>query len=117
MIKLAIIGGRDYVDYENFKKIVINHVGELGRVGVIISGGAIGVDTMAERFALENDIPTKIFKPNWTLHGRKAGILRNTDIINESTHVLALPTVNSVGTHDSIKKAIKFSKILKVVNV
>lgn len=117
MMKLAIVGGRDYKDYNKFKGIVDNFIEEYGTPIEIISGGASGVDTMAALYARENGIILTEFKPDWAKYGKKAGILRNTDIINESTHVLALPTEKSVGTYDSINKAKKFDKILKVIHV
>ncbi len=117
MIKLAIVGGRDYTDYEHFKTIVDDYVEEIGMPNEIISGGAIGVDTMASLWANEHNITITELKPDWNKFGKRAGILRNTDIISASTHVLALPTKKSIGTHDSINKAKNLNKILKIVNV
>lgn len=117
MIKLAIVGGRDYDDYAKFCQIVDDHIKDIGQPNHIVSGGAKGIDTFAETYAKEHNIPIIIFKPDWNLHGKAAGIIRNTDIISESTHVLALPTKSSKGTYDSIKKAKNMNKILKVVDV
>ena len=117
MIHLAVVGGRDYADYDNFKRIITEYVGEIGTPSTIISGGAKGVDTMAKLWTKENNIELIEFKPDWATHGKAAGILRNTDIIEASSHVLALPTKKSIGTHDSIRKAKSLNKILKVVNV
>jgi len=117
MIKLGIVGGRDYNDYENFKKLVDEYIDSIGQPSEIISGGALGVDTMAEKYANDHSIAMTIFKPDWNHYGKSAGIRRNTDIINQSTHILALPTKKSVGTHDSIRKAEKANRILKVINV
>jgi len=118
MFKLAIVGGRDYKDYDNFKKITDAYIKKIGMPpSVIISGGASGVDTMAEKYAKENKIETIILKPDWNKLGKAAGIIRNTDIINEATHVLALPTNKSVGTYDSIDKAKKLNKELEIVQV
>ena len=116
-MKLAIVGGRDYKDYDKFKRVVDNFIEEYGTPSEIVSGGASGVDTMAVLYARENGIILTEFKPDWTKYGKKAGILRNTDIVEGSTHVLALPTEKSVGTYDSINKAKKLDKILKVVHV
>lgn len=118
MIKLAIVGCRKYTNYENFKTIINNYIEEIGFIpDEIISGGARGVDSMAEIFAKENNIPITIFHPDWNKYGKSAGILRNTDIINSATHVIALPSVHSKGTYDSINKAKKLGKNLKVVNI
>ena len=114
---LSIVGTRDYTNYDNFKNIVNKYIEEVGIPQEIVSGGAKGVDTLAEIYAHEHNIPIKIFKPDWSKFGRAAGILRNTDIINYSTHVLALPNEKSVGTIDSINKAKLQNKFLKVVNI
>lgn len=101
---LAIVGSREFDDYEVFKECVDKYIKSHDKPKLIISGGARGVDTMAEKYAQENNIKTKIYYPNWTL-GRKAGILRNSEIIAAATHVIAFPTDSSVGTYDSIMKA------------
>jgi hypothetical protein len=119
-IKLGIVGGRDYKDYSHFKRVVSEYIStDLDGIfpKEIISGGASGVDTMAEKWSQENDIPISIFYPQWEVYGKKAGLLRNTDIINSSTHILALPTKKSRGTYDSISKAKISGKKVKIVPI
>lgn len=113
---LAIVGARDFNDYAKFKRIVLTAC-DMGMPVEITSGGATGVDSMARSFAQEHNIPIKEFLPDWTGSGKNAGLLRNTDIINYATHVIALPSVNSRGTYDSINKARSMGKPLVVVNV
>jgi hypothetical protein len=48
----------------------------------IVSGGARGTDTFAERWAKENNILIKIFKANWDMYGKSAGYIRNADMHN-----------------------------------
>src|SRR3989304_258994 len=100
-MNLAIVGYRFFSDYDKFKEIVDQYVIENGWPNTIVSGGAAGVDTMAEKYAQENNIPTNIYKPDWKTLGKKAGIIRNTDIANNSTHILALPSKKSIGTIDT----------------
>lgn len=119
-MKLAIVGGRTFHDYEKFKIIVKEYVAEYGLPETIISGGAKGVDKMAEWYAKEHHIPLIVLKPNWYPEGKynhRAGLDRNTDIIDAATHVLALPTNISKGTHDSISKAQEKNKMIKVINI
>ncbi len=117
MINLGIVGGRDYTNYDKFKEIVDAYINEIGRPNIIVSGGAKGVDTMAEKYSLEYNIPIAIFSPEWDKYGKKAGIIRNTDIVKNSTHILALPTEQSKGTYDTIRKTEKLGKILRVIYV
>lgn len=72
---------------------------------------------MAELYASENKIPIKIYNPDWKKYGKKAGILRNTDIVNAATHILAFPSKKSIGTFDTIKKAEKQKKLCKIIYI
>ena len=131
-MKLGIVGSRNFHNYEDFKKCIIKIVrewsgemsneekssnGEISnKIEVIVSGGAVGTDTMAERFAQEMGIQTQIFKPDWS-QGRHAALLRNTDIVNHSTHVIAFPARTGRGTQDSIRKSQKRGVPLKVLYI
>jgi len=101
-MKLAIVGSRNYNNYLGFKTILCSYL--KGKVPImIISGGAKGVDSLAERYAKEKDIEIKIFYPEWSIYGRKAGPMRNLLIVKECTHMLALPSQSGKGTQNSIK--------------
>ena len=104
-MKVAVIGGRKFDDYERMKSIL-----DLLPITRIISGGARGADKLSERYATENNIPTKIYLPDWDLFGKKAGFLRNTTIIENSDIVIAFWDGRSRGTRDSIGKANKLKK-------
>jgi len=109
---LAIVGGRTFNNQlqfdETLLRCIVDNDGKYP--ALIISGGAIGADTMAKVWARKHRIPLKIHKPDWKKYGKSAGIRRNTDIIGASTHVIAFP--GGKGTADSVKKAKKMNKIL-----
>lgn len=113
-MKLAIIGSRNFTDYQLFLTKVNEFIEKYGKPEIIISGGANGADTMAERWAKENQINIMIFHPEWDKYGKKAGILRNSDIVDASTHILAFPSKNGRGTQDSIRKGQKAGKIVEI---
>ena len=117
MIRLAIVGCRDYTNYDNFKTIVDQYINEIGYPSEIVSGGCRGVDKPAETYANNLNIPTKIFEADWAKYGKGAGPLRNDQMVEYCTHVLALPSKNSVGTLNTIAKAKNKARILKVVNI
>ena len=116
-MKLAIVGSRSIID-KDFVFIEIDiFILEYGTPELIISGGARGVDTIAEEYASQNGIETCIFKPDWKKYGKSAGIVRNKDIISKSTHVLAFQENKSKGTQSSINLAKKMGKTLKVIEM
>ena len=108
-MKTAIIGSRNIVDSFKIKEILNTYT-----ITVVVSGGAKGVDSIAENYAIERTIPTVIFKPDWKQFGRSAGIIRNKDIVNEADRVIAFWDGKSKGTADSIKYALKEQKIVDV---
>lgn len=81
---------------------------------VIVSGGAKGADTAAERWALKHGVKTQIFRPRWHdsngNYNPRAGFERNTTIIENCDKVLALWDGVSNGTRDSIRKALSLKK-------
>jgi len=112
MSKVAIVGSRNFSDYLLLKATL----DKLDFVPTeIISGGAIGADSLGERYAKEHNIVTNIFLPNWAEHGKKAGFLRNSDIVEASDLVIAFWDSESKGTLDSINKAKKLGKDVQVV--
>lgn len=106
-MKLAIIGGRDFLDYELLKSVVDK---VKTPITLIVSGGANGADRLAERYARERGIPTKIFPAEWDKYDKRAGFLRNVDIITEADGVIAFWDGESRGTKSSIEIAEKQGK-------
>ena len=100
-MELAIIGSRSFNDYDKLK----NEVDKIENITTIISGGAKGADTLAEKYAFEKNIPIKIFPANWSKFGKRAGIIRNKEIIDNCDKVIAFWDGESRGTTNSITVA------------
>lgn len=112
MIHLAIVGSRNMNNHELFNQTMQEFISTYGVPSLVISGGADGADSLGEKWARKMNIPLTIYYPEWTKYGKAAGILRNTDIVQNCTHMIAFPSSKGKGTQDSIKKAQKFGKIL-----
>lgn len=115
--KLAIVGSRTFTDKNLFNSTLEKYIIDHGLPTTIVSGGAAGADTLAERWAVAHGIATEIYKPDWKKHGKAAGVLRNTDIVANCTHMIAFPSKRGKGTQDSIKKAIARGIDVKVVKI
>lgn len=115
-MKLAIVGSRDFNDYDVMCDFIDSKF-DLRDVDTIVSGGAKGADSLAERFASQFNFKLIVHKPDWKKYGKAAGPIRNELIINDADAVVAFPTANSKGTLSSMKLAKRANKRLEVLYV
>ena len=108
---VAIIGSRCITDYSFFCGIMKNISPAPAR---IVSGGARGVDTLAARYAKENEIHLLEIKPDYATHKRIAPILRNKTIVKFSSRVIALWDGTSPGTANTLELARKMDKPVRL---
>jgi predicted Rossmann fold nucleotide-binding protein DprA/Smf involved in DNA uptake len=109
-MKVAIIGSRNYAKLHLVQKMV-----EVLPPGcILISGGARGVDTIAEEAARSRGLTVQVFPAEWRKYGRGAGIRRNRDIIAHADVVLAFWNGISPGTEHSIQLAKSLGKPVQV---
>lgn len=111
-MKIAIVGSRSFDSYDEIESHLEQYKGQ---ATLVISGGAKGVDTFGERWAIKNSIPTLIFKPDWDKHGKSAGYLRNKDIVANADLVIAFWDGTSKGTKHSIDIAKTSGKELRII--
>lgn len=115
--RLAIVGSRTFNDYE----LLINEVDRLIQDNYstinlfIISGGARGADTLAKRFAEDNNFNYIEFPANWELYGKAAGFIRNKLIVENCDFFLAFWDGVSRGTKHSIDLAKQMNKKHKII--
>ena len=114
-IKLAIVGSRTFNDLNMFYKL-IQMIKVYYNIIQIISGGARGADTIGEKYADDNNISKLIFKADWKKYGKKAGFIRNVDIIENCDLCLAFWDGESHGTKHDIELCEKMNKQCMVYN-
>jgi hypothetical protein len=76
MSRILICGSRSFDDYYILSKIVDCLIKNYPNPE-IVSGGSIGADRLAERYASEHRLSNRVFKADWDQFGKKAGYLRN----------------------------------------
>lgn len=83
-VKLAIVGSRSILDENSVNLIIESMIFDLICEGLtvshIVSGGAVGTDTIAEKYADNMKLEKIIIKPNWERDGKSAAFKRNTEI-------------------------------------
>ena len=110
--KVAIVGSRTFTDYTLLETILDKYK---DKINVIVSGGAVGADSLGAKWATKNGIKTTIFKPDWNTYGKKAGYMRNMQIIEECDICIAFWDGESKGTKHSIGLCQQINKPYKVV--
>lgn len=110
-MKVAIVGSRQYPALTK----VIEYVRSLPADTVVVSGGAAGVDSLAERQAKARGLQTLIFLPDWKRYGKSAGFRRNRDIVAAADKVVAFWDGHSRGTANDIALAREMGKELEIV--
>lgn len=119
-MNIAIVGSRHYNDYNQFEtllnQLIIN---ENLNITSIISGGSKGVDSLAEIFALNNDIKFIKYTADWKHYGKSAGPIRNKLIIDHSDYVIAFWDGKSKGTLNSLNLANKSKdkEYVKIISI
>ena len=109
-MKLLIIGSRTITNFD-----LTGHVPE--ETSLIISGGAKGVDTIAEQYADSHGIEKLIIKPQYEKFGRAAPIKRNEEMVDLADIVLAIWDGRSRGTKYTVDYAVKKGKrIIEVID-
>jgi len=110
-MKLAVVGSRTLTNY----KLVLNELNQFSDITEIVSGGAQGADKFAERYAIEKNIPIKIFKADWGRYGKRAGYVRNKEIWEYADQGIAFWDGHSAGTAHSFELSNFLGKKIKVV--
>ena len=79
-MKLAVVGSRSFQDYAWLEHCLLR-VFRVEELEAVISGGARGADSLAARFAASHGVPLIVVPADWKRYGRKAGPIRNTEIV------------------------------------
>lgn len=114
-----VVGSRGFTDYDYFSKkldyLLQNHA-----KAVIVSGGAKGADSLAERYAREKGFKLKVFPAQWDKYGKSAGYIRNKEMheyLSKQKHrgVAAFWDGKSKGTKQSFQLAEEYDNPLKII--
>ena len=109
-MKLLVVGSRSIKDFDLTPHIPNDVI-------TIISGGANGVDTLAEEYADRHRLSKYIIRPRYDLYGRAAPLKRNEKMVDLADAVLVIWDGKSKGAQYTIKYAKKTNKAVTVKQV
>ena len=109
-MKLMIVGSRSIKEFD-----LTPYVPE--DTELIISGGAVGADEIAEEYADRNKISKLIIRPRYDVYGRGAPLIRNKVMVDIADEVIVIRDGKSRGSRyviDYAKKQNKNPTLLRV---
>ena len=107
-MKLLIAGSRSIMEFDLTAYVSPD-------TELIISGGAKGVDSLAEQYADEHRISKLILHPRYDLYGKAAPLKRNEAMVELADYVLVLWNGTSRGTKHTMEYARAMGKPITVV--
>lgn len=108
-MKIVIAGSRTITDMNILLYALKLSCYKITKQDEIVSGGARGVDFLGETYAIKNNIPLKVFKPDWNRYGKSAGVIRNYEMAKYCDKAVIIHN-GSKGSLNMIKNLIKFNK-------
>lgn len=70
----------------------------------LINGLATGYDTISRRWALDNGVPVQDFPADWGAYKKRAGPIRNQQMIDEGKPDAAVAFPGGDGTADMVRR-------------
>jgi predicted Rossmann fold nucleotide-binding protein DprA/Smf involved in DNA uptake len=109
-MKLLIAGSRSIREYD--LSPYIPH-----EVDTIISGGAEGIDRLAEAYADEHKLSKYVIRPQYARYGRAAPLKRNQEMVDMADVVLVIWDGESKGSRFTVAYAQKQNKPLLLIQI
>ncbi len=109
-MKLLVVGSRSITEFDLSPYISTE-------IDTIISGGANGVDSLAEQYADLHRLSKYIIRPRYDFYGRVAPIKRNEQMVDMADAVLVVWDGRSKSAQYTAKYAKKINKPITLVRV
>lgn len=105
-MRVAVIGSRNITQVPT--NLFSEHIPS--ECSLLISGGAVGIDQLIEEYAQQKKIPIQVILPDYQHYGRKAPLIRNTQIVTLADYVIAIWDYSSKGTAFVIQECVRLNK-------
>lgn len=102
-MRVVVTGGRDFTD-EDFIWKSLSHVHLKTPITLLIQGHARGVDLICRAWAVHHQVPTQDCPADWDRLGKRAGFVRNQEMIDLHAPELGIVFPGGKGTADMVKR-------------
>lgn len=109
--KTIVAGSRGILNYMDVVNAIHDAPWEISEV---VCGGAVGPDSLGERWARVNNIPVKMMKADWNKYGKAAGPIRNTEMAEYADRAIVVWDGESPGSKHMIKEMNRLGKKVHV---
>lgn len=109
-MKLLIVGSRSIKRFDLSGYIPCE-------ASMIISGGALGIDSVAEKYADDHKMSKLIIRPRYDLYGKAAPLIRNKEMVDLADEILVIWDGKSRGTMYTVKYAKQKNKNITLINI
>lgn len=112
-MKVLVCGSRNFNDYGLLERTLDEY-----DITEIIEGEARGADLAAARYGEAKGIPVQRYPANWELFGRRAGPIRNSQMLKEGQPdmVVAFRFPNSRGTQNMIDQSLRKNIPVRIID-
>ena len=107
-MKLMIAGSRCIKEFDLSPHIPHN-------TDIIITGGASGIDNLAEKYADDHKISKLIIRPKYDLYKKGAPLKRNEQMVDMADMVIVIWNGKSKGSKYTIDYAKRKNKNVKII--
>jgi len=106
VVNLVIVGSSRFYDFSVVEEAIDNWINNEAHPDLIITGGASGVDYLAERWADNNNVPFAVFNEEWDVPRSGLQDLGRTEaptsltqrLLDVATHIIGFPSPTSKWT-------------------
>jgi predicted Rossmann fold nucleotide-binding protein DprA/Smf involved in DNA uptake len=116
-MKIIVAGSRHIKKYALVENVIKDAISRGLVFTELVSGGARGVDTMGETWALKNGVPIKRFPADWEKYGISAGPIRNRLMGDYADALIAIWDGKTAGTKNMIDYAKKKNLIVYLYTI
>lgn len=115
MKRIAVIDSRKFNDYTLLKAKLDHLLQNITEDIQIVSGGAIGADTLAIRYAKEKGYEWKEYLPEYDKYPGKIAPLKRNRVIMQNADMVVAFSNGSSGTENALSHAREFNLPIRVI--